>query len=354
MPERPAATPDAAASPTERVGVIGAGLIGGSITRAYLGTGVDVEVVDLDADAIERAAAAGASPTSLTDLARAVDVAFLCPPPRTVAPVWADLVHAAADRTEGPRLVALDVASVKRPVVDGLAGTGTPWATDDAVFILSHPMAGREHIGWDASDPRLFQGASWILLPPEHATGAELARAIQAVQALGASVCFMEVAFHDRFAALTSHVAHAFAFTFQRMVDEMDPSGWRRFSGNSLRDLLRVSVSDADLWTEILEGSAHELQPILTELGRRLTAFDPSHDVPAAPPTPPHPDATDADGRPRQVRLPWDAPVGAQLGALLRTGEDGLHLADWARRPESGELLLTFGAPVASDPRGGA
>jgi len=351
VPESAPVTPDTA--PTDRIGVVGAGLIGGSITRAYLGTGVDVEVVDPDVGAIERAAAAGAEPTSLLELATAVDVTFLCPPPRTVAPVWSELVAAAAGRDSGRRLVALDVASVKRPVVDGLAATGTPWATEDAVFILSHPMAGRERIGWDASDPRLFDGASWILLPPEPASGEELARAIQAVQALGATVCFMAVDFHDRFAALTSHVAHAFAFTFQRMVDELDPTGWRRFSGNSLRDLLRVSVSDADLWTEILEGSAHELQPILAELGRRLTAFDPSRDVPAAPPAPPHPDPRDVDGRPRQVRVPWDAPIGEQLGPLLQTGEDGLHLADWARRPESGELLLTFGAPVASDPRGG-
>ena len=351
MPEGPAA--HESATSTDRVGVVGAGLIGGSITRAYLGAGVDVEVVDLDVGAIKRAAAAGATPTSLADLASAVDVAFLCPPPRTVAPVWADLVQAAGDRPAGPRLVALDVASVKRPVVDGLAEAGTPWASDDAVFILSHPMAGREHIGWDASDPRLFDGATWVLLPPAEATGEELARAIQAVQALGATVCFMEVGFHDRFAAVTSHVAHAFAFTFQRMVDELDPTGWRRFSGNSLRDLLRVSVSDADLWTEILEGSAHELQPILAELGRRLSRFDPARDVPAVPPTPPHPDATDAEGRPTQVGLPWDTPIGEHLGSLLATGEAGLHLADRGRRPGSGELLLTFGAPVASDPRGG-
>lgn len=330
------------------VGVVGAGLIGGSIVRAYLAAGVDVTVVDRDPDVGDRAVRAGADVQTLAGLADRADVGFLCPPPSAVAPLWADLSRAADGRAGGSRLVVLDVASVKRPVRDGLAERGTAWATEDAVFMLSHPMAGREMAGWAASDPTLFRGASWVLLPSEEVTGGEVARAVAAVEALGATACFMDPNFHDRFAGLTSHVAHALAFVFQAQVDALDPHGWRRFSGNSLRDLLRVAGSDHDLWTEILSGNEHELRPLLRDLGERLASFEPATDVPEAPPVDPVPDATGPDGRPSTVSFGWDEPLGARCDELLVTGERGLHVDDVEVEASTGEVRFRFGAPVAS------
>lgn len=341
----------AASGDLDTVGVLGAGLIGGSITRALLELGVPVEVVDPDPAAVARAVEAGARGRTLSELAGTVDVAFLCPPPSLVATTWREWLEASSGR--GPdrrRSVVLDVASVKRPVLDQLAADGTPSASPSTVLVLSHPMAGREQAGWDASDPALFRGASWILLPPAELTGEELLRCIRSVEALGATVCFMDPTFHDRFAAVTSHIAHVVAFTFQALVDEVDPRGWRRFSGNSLRDLLRVAGADHDLWTEILEGNEAELGPLLADLASRIDGFDASRDIPAEPPQDPRPAATGPDGQPRELILPWGDPLGAQRAALLATGEAGLELTDWARRPESGELRLTFGAPVASSP----
>jgi hypothetical protein len=233
-------------------------------------------------------------------------------------------------------------------VREGVAERGAAWATEDAVFLLSHPMAGREMAGWAASDPTLFRGASWVLLPSEEVTGGEVARAVAAVEALGATACFMDPDFHDRFAGLTSHVAHALAFVFQAQVDALDPFGWRRFSGNSLRDLLRVAGSDHDLWTEILSGNEQELRPLLQDLGERLATFDPATDIPEAPPVDPVPDASGPDGRPRTVTFHWDEPLGARCDDLLVTGERGLHVADVEVEASTGEVRFWFGAAVAS------
>lgn len=331
-----------------RVGVVGAGLIGGSITRAYLAAAVDVMVVDRDPAVGQRAERAGASVDTLAGIADRGDVAFLCPPPTSVAPVWDDLARVAEGRTARSRLVALDAASVKRPVRDGVAERAAAWSTDDAVLLLSHPMAGREMTGWDASDPTLFRGASWILLPSDEVTGGEVARAVAAVEALGATACFMDPGFHDRFAGLTSHLAHALAFVFQAQVDALDRYGWRRFSGNSLRDLLRVAGADHDLWTEILGSNEDELRPLLQDLGTRLAAFDPATDVPETPPVDPTPDRTGPDGRPVTLTFGWDEPLGARCDDLLVTGEHGLHVDDVEVDQDTGEVRFRFGAPVAS------
>jgi prephenate dehydrogenase len=332
------------------VGVIGAGLIGGSIARAFLDAGVSVQVVDPAAHVRSRAASAGATVSTLARLATDAEVVFLCPPPNSVATAWEDWV-AAQPRTgvRAARGVVLDVTSVKRPVVDGIASLGSPWATEATVFVLSHPMAGREQAGWDASDPELFRGATWVLMPPAEATGEEVARSVAAVQALGATVCFMEPGFHDRFAGLTSHMAHVLAFTFQALVDEVDPYGWRRFSGNSLRDVLRVASADHDLWTEILAGNEAELRPLARDLAARLERFDPATDIPIDPPRDPVPDASGPDGRPRELVLGWDEPIAGQRDELLATGEQGLHLDDLEMDRVSGKVRLRFGAPVASE-----
>lgn len=334
--------------PPAQVGVIGAGLIGGSIARAYLDAAVPVTVVDHDPRVSELAARAGASVTSLDRLAEDAEVVFLCPPPNAVAKVWAAWVAAAGSGRVG-RSVVLDATSVKRPVRDGVEQLGVPWATDDTILMLSHPMAGREQAGWSAADPELFRGAAWILMPPEQATGDEVARAVAAVESLGATACFMDPVFHDRFAGLTSHVAHAFAFVFQAQVDEIDPAGWRRFSGNSLRDLLRVATADHDLWTEILTGNAHELGPLLRELADRLEHFDPATDIPTSPPRDPVPDATGPDGKPAELVLPRHDPIGSRCVELLATGERGWHLDHLEVAAQRSEVRLRFGAPVASE-----
>lgn len=330
------------------VGVVGAGLIGGSIARAFLRRGVPVSIVEPDVGVRSRAEQAGAKISSLEALAAAADVVFVCPPPNAVAEVWRDWTSAAARTQRTRRSVVLDAASVKRPVREGVERLGVPWATDDAVFMLSHPMAGRERTGWDAGDPALFVDAPWVLLPHPEITGEELVRAIEAIRPLGATVCFMAPDFHDRFAGLTSHVAHALAFVFQAQVDAIDPAGWRRFSGNSLRDLLRVAGSDHDLWTEILTGNEAELRPLLRELAERLAAFDPARDVPATPPRDPAPDATGPDGEPVEVVVPLSSPIGELASHLQATGERGWHLDHLEVVAAAGEARLRFGAPVAS------
>lgn len=326
------------------VGVVGAGLIGGSIVRACLAIGIRVLVTDRDPAVVDRATAAGAVPADLSRLRAEADVVLLAVPPDAVAGVWATWLATAGPVGAARRSVVLDVASVKAPVVEGMAAHGLPVDADDTAFVLSHPMAGRETSGWAASDGELFRGATWILGPAGHLTGAELVRCLRIVEAFGATVSFMEPGFHDRFAAVTSHLPHVLAFAFQRLVDEIDTAGWRRFSGGSLRDVLRISSSDPDLWTQILAGNDQQLAPLLRDLADRLDRFDPTTDVAAGQPRARPPDP------PTEHRsLPLDAPMGEAGDALGTSGERALHLTAWTVDPAAGRLEVTLGSALASD-----
>lgn len=326
------------------VGVVGAGLIGGSIVRACLAAGLRVLVTDRDPAVVDEAAAAGAVPAQLAQLRAEADLVVLGVPPEAVAGVWETWLATAGVDEVSRRSLVLDVSSVKAPVVEGLAARDLPVDAPDTAFLLSHPMAGRAASGWAASDGELFRGATWILGPAGHLTGGELARCLGTVEALGATVCFMEPGFHDRFAAVTSHLPHALAFAFQRLVDELDTAGWRRFSGGSLRDVLRISSSDPDLWTQILAGNAEQLAPLLRALADRLEHFDPGTDVVAGQPQP-----RPAVPPDEHFSFPLDAPLGSAADALVATGERALHLTTWAVDPAAGCLEVTLAAPLASE-----
>lgn len=326
------------------VGVVGAGLIGGSIVRACLAAGIRVLVTDRDPSVVDEAAAVGAVPAELSHLRAEADLVVLGVPPEAVAGVWESWLATTGADSGDRRSLVLDVSSVKAPVAEGLAARDLPVDAHDTALLLSHPMAGRAASGWAASEGELFRGATWILGPAGHLTGSELARCLAVVEALGATVCFMEPGFHDRFAAVTSHLPHALAFVFQRLVDEVDTAGWRRFSGGSLRDVLRISSSDPALWTQILAGNAEQLAPLLRSLADRLEHFDPATDVVAGQPQP-RP-ATPPD---EHFSFPLDEPLGAGADALAATGERSLHLTAWGVDAATGRLEMTIAAPLASD-----
>ncbi len=338
--------PNDPTSPIAVVGVVGAGLIGGSIVRGYLAAGVPVLVADRDPDAVTQAADAGAVAADLQRLRTEADVVFLCAPPTAVASLWeAWLTLDPGNRppTAAARSIVMDVSSVKTPVVEGFEAKALPAEGPGTVFSLSHPMAGREQSGWTAGDGELFRDATWILSPPAGLTGRELLRCLRSVEALGATVCFMDPDFHDRFAAVTSHIPHVLAFAFQSLVDDVDATGWRRFSGGSLRDVLRISSSNPDLWTQILAGNARQLAPLIRDLADRLERFDPATDVPGGHPRPLPPSPPESD-----LHLGLDDPLADQLPALLATGADALHLDRWAVSDDGGQLRLTFAPRIAS------
>lgn len=336
------------------VGVVGAGLIGGSIIRACLAADRPVLVTDRDAAAVASAADAGAIAGDLQRLRDEADVVFLCAPPTTIAELWQawlELAPTAGSVGAERRSIVMDVSSVKAPVVSGFSSADLPLATPDTVFQLSHPMAGRELSGWSGGDGRLFRDATWILTPHAAVTGAELARSLVAIEAFGATVCCMDAGFHDRFAAVTSHIPHALAFAFQSLVDDVDRTGWRRFSGGSLRDVLRISSSNPTLWNEILAGNVGQLTPLLRDLADRLERFDPATDVDGGQPRPLPPPPPE-----RNVEVAMDLPLGDLAAELLATAEQGLHLDGWAidpGGPAGSTLRLTFAPqpdPIASGP----
>ena len=278
-PEKAAMDP-ATSLPFRRIGVLGPGLVGGSLLlalrrllpRAELATGAPSAATR---DAVLAAGAADRvfdpARTAPRDAFDGFDLVFLAAPPRVVCDVLPTL--------RGARIgLVTDVASVKSAVMDAARGLGN--------FVGGHPMAGTEGVGFGAADPDLFRGAAFVWCrPPDYAAGPETLEAFLALlRALGFRCFEMGPGEHDRRLALVSHLPHAAAFALAGLAARAGDPVLAQLVGGGFRDTTRIAASAPALWTDILRASPAlpaALDGYMAALARLRDALDPAAD-PAA------------------------------------------------------------------------
>ncbi|RKJ42167.1 prephenate dehydrogenase [Acutalibacter sp. 1XD8-33] len=245
-----------------KIVIVGLGLIGGSIAKSLKqNTGHQVLGIDRDQDALLDACSCGAidGKASRDDL-KTADLVYLC-----VYPEGA-LEFA---KESGPMLkegcVLTDTCGVKGAVCAGMEGLGGNYA-----FVAGHPMAGKEHSGFSASDPSIFVGASYIIAD----TGAP-DWAVERVEGLARAMGFGRVVHtapqrHDQLIAFTSQAPHALACGYVMSPRCREHQG---FSAGSYRDVSRVADINAALWTRLFLDNREALVEELDELERNLRAI---------------------------------------------------------------------------------
>lgn len=248
-----------------KVGVIGLGLIGGSLAKALSTyTAHTVLGADTDAAVLERALSDGAVSGVLDDAQCALCDVIL------VALYPGAAIRAVRERVDSIRKGALvvDCCGTKAGVCAALE----PLAREHGFhFIGGHPMAGREKFGYDASNAELFRGASMILTPSETVDVAELARAEALFYELGfGRMCVCTSAQHDRMIAYTSQLAHVVSSAYVQSPASLSHLG---FSAGSFQDMTRVARLYEPMWTELFLNNAEPLVAEIDGLIERLQAF---------------------------------------------------------------------------------
>lgn len=228
-----------------RVGIVGLGLIGGSIAAGLKAAEqYEIHAHDLDSSAMALGESLGIvdqiHPT-LATLPSAVDVLMLATPVRTLPSILPHLAE-----FEG---VLTDVGSVKQPIVDAVLSM-TPQLAER--LVPGHPVAGSERHGVGAADANLFRHHK-VILTPLDVTQSDAIERIQTIwTSLGAEVVEMSVAHHDDVLAQTSHLPHLLAYT---LVDVLAGFGDERevfeYAAGGFRDFSRIAASDPEMWRDI-------------------------------------------------------------------------------------------------------
>lgn len=243
-------------------GVIGLGLIGGSVALALRELGYDVWGTDVDPDverhALERQIV---SRIGVVESSRITVVA-------TPADHIADGVRSALDATSG---VVIDVGSVKAQIAERCA---------DPRFVPSHPMAGSEQSGLAGARPDLFRGASWVISPTTSTSDDAFATVHELVAALGSDPVTLSPEAHDRMVAMVSHVPHLVAATLMNIAGRRSDEhlAMLRLAAGGFRDMTRIASGSPTIWPSICfqndSAILEVLDQVINELGdmRNLVA----------------------------------------------------------------------------------
>ncbi len=247
-----------------RIGLVGVGLIGGSIgLAARERLGATVAGYDTSSEALERGVDRGAVDRACAGVEEAVrdaEAVFVAVP---VGGLHAALTAALAAAPEG--CVVSDVGSTKRAIVAAL---------EDSRFVGGHPLAGAETSGVEHARADLFDGATWYLTPTPTTSGILYERLHRLLRSLGARPVAIEPEIHDTILATVSHLPHVLANVLVSQAAQTLAAGGERLpaTGPSFRDATRVAGASSRIWTDIYLSNRDALAAGIDDTIERLRA----------------------------------------------------------------------------------
>jgi len=258
----------------DKIGIVGLGLIGGSIALAARQLWPKALVIGVDnKDVLETAMRLHAIDVAADDLIvlAEADIVILAAPVRTNIALLADL-----DENIRQPAIVTDTGSTKRDIV---AAAGSLPAR--FTFIGGHPLAGAAQGGLEHARPDLFSGRPWLLTPAsarvesarasagqarDDVADPELIKLTEFVQALGAVPRMMSALEHDRLLAFLSHLPQLTASALMQVVGDSVGQDGLALAGRGLADTTRLASSPPDIWKDIASTNADEIGPALDAL----------------------------------------------------------------------------------------
>lgn len=236
------------------VGILGLGLIGGSLARAYAKAGHTVYAYDADRSVLEFAGIAGVVNAELTtDNLQDCELILLS----IYAAASADWLESNAPYINTSTLV-IDCCGIKASICQSCFSLAEKHGF---TFIGGHPMAGSHNSGFKYSRPTLFQGAPMVLVPPRFDDPQLLQRAKDALAPCKfGSYSVTTAAEHDKMIAFTSQMPHIVSNAF---IKSPTARNHRGFSAGSYKDLTRVAWLNPQMWSELFLSNREN---ILSEL----------------------------------------------------------------------------------------
>ncbi len=252
--------------------IVGLGLMGGSLARAWQATGAPWRVtgVDRSPETLAAALSAGVITAGTQDLAAGVaaaGVVVVATPVRAILRLLPEIGRCARSGT-----VVLDLGSTKVEICDALARL-----PDGLQPIGGHPMCGSEHAGFAAAQGGLYRDRPFVLCPLPRTTQATIRLAERLAAAAGARPRLADPARHDVAVAAVSHLPYlASAALVGAVAAGADPLAWS-LAASGFRDTTRVAASNVDVMLDTLltnrEAVLHAVAGLGIELERMAAAL---------------------------------------------------------------------------------
>lgn len=222
-----------------KIGVVGLGLIGGSIFKSL--KALDYEVVGVSNSQ------SGENISSDWGVLADCSIVFVCSPMNKIVSDLKKLEGYVSENT-----IVSDVASLKGFVAKEKYKYN---------FVPSHPMAGTEFSGFENSFDGLFKGAKWVLTPCNDVVPQELK---QVIEEMGAKTVVTTPVEHDEAVALISHMPLVLSQALFLTAEDNELA--KKLASSGFRDMTRLALSSEEMACDMVNMNSSNIQKALLKL----------------------------------------------------------------------------------------
>ena len=263
-----------------KLAIIGVGLIGGSLglcLKDALGDDIYITGLCRTEASMRQAISLGAVDEASSDLNTVVgdaDIVYLSTPVLQIVPMVEKILPHLKDGA-----ILTDAGSTKGAVYEALHKILLP----HIYYVPGHPMTGREKSGVEAATKDLFAHKAYVIIDDPMVPQEIKDRLMMVLRYTGANFTTLDLAQHDRCAAVISHVPHLAAAALVTLLNRSgdDLASCLKLIGGGFKDTTRIASSNADMWADIcmtnrvpITDTLHTLQNILGEVITAVEAGD--------------------------------------------------------------------------------
>lgn len=256
-----------------KVGIVGLGLIGGSVALDIRKKGFADGIIGVEAD---RANAEAALRIGIADRIAGLEecvsecglivVAVPAGAAIELLPLILDMV---GERT-GDLPAVTDVCSTKSAIVEAVRNHGMR-----PCYVAAHPMAGTEYSGPWAAMPGLFAGRACIICNREESSPEAIGLVEALYDSLDMRIVYMDAASHDVHTAYVSHISHvtSFALALTVLDKERDEKHIFDLASGGFSSTVRLAKSSPDMWAPILSQNRDNILKVIDTYMAKIGLF---------------------------------------------------------------------------------
>ena len=260
-----------------KAGIIGLGLIGGSMAIDLKRRGFADEIIGVEADSVNASAAEKIGLVDkvlgMEECVASSDLIILAVPVGSAVkmlPEILDMFKAEEAAAGVCRKTVIDVCSTKEQLAKTVHYH--PMRTH---YVATHPMAGTEYSGPWAAMPGLFDGRACIICNQEESSPASVHLVEKLYDCLNMRPIYMNASSHDVHTAYVSHISHITSFALALTVLDKEKNEKHIFdlASGGFSSTVRLAKSNADMWVPIFSQNRENLLKVIDTYIEKVNAF---------------------------------------------------------------------------------
>ena len=249
-----------------QIGIVGLGLIGGSIAKTLSKKGYKVYANDLNEESLKNALNEKKIDGLLEDLDQNNPFILIFTIP--VLSVDKELIK--NKKLLSKALCITDGLSVKNSLKSEIEDK----RINTENFILSHPIAGSEKSGYANSEENLFENKIVVVTKLSGTSQTTKDTCNDFWSLLGARTIQINSEDHDKYFARTSHLPHLIAFALMSMISKSRETKKEIFTGGGLKDFTRIASSDPKMWEDIFMSNQINMLEVIKSFKSELDQLE--------------------------------------------------------------------------------